>query len=74
MAQKSIAQLENLELRSYAKENNVFLWQIAEELRVAEPTLLRWLRFPLPEDKKAAFIEAVDNIASQKGGGNNAKN
>jgi hypothetical protein len=68
MAQKSIAQGENKELRAYAKEKNVFLWQIADALNIAEPTLLRWLRFPLPEDKKAAFIHAVDSIATEKGG------
>lgn len=66
MAQKSIAQGENIELRAYAKEKNVFLWQIANELNIAEPTLLRWLRFPLSEDKKTAFIKAVDEISKKR--------
>ena len=70
MAQKSIAQAENAELRAYAKGKNVFLWQIADALNIAEPTLLRWLRFPLSEEKKAAFIRAVDIIATGKGGTN----
>lgn len=68
MAQKSIAQGKNIELRAYAKEKNVFLWQIADALNIAEPTLLRWLRFPLPEDKKAAFIKAVDEISKESEG------
>lgn len=63
-----MARLENQELREYAKENKVFLWQIANELNIAEATLMRWLRFPLPDDKKAAFIKAVDSIAGRKGG------
>ena len=68
MAQKSIAQGKNTELRAYAKEKNVFLWQIADALNIAEPTLLRWLRFPLPEDKKAAFIKAVDELSKEREG------
>ncbi len=59
---------ENPELREYAQNKGVYIWQVAEALGVCEMTLLRWLRFPLPEDKKAAFIHAVDSIATEKGG------
>lgn len=59
---------ENQELRDYAESKNVYLWQIAGSMGVCEMTLLRWLRFPLPDDKKAAFIKAVDSIAGRKGG------
>lgn len=59
---------ENPELREYAQNKGVYIWQIAEDLGVCEMTLLRWLRFPLPEDKKSAFIDAVDKIAAEKGG------
>ena len=68
MAQKSIAQKENNELREYARSKGVYIWQIAEDLGVCEMTLLRWLRFPLPEDKKSAFIKAVDEISKEREG------
>lgn len=54
--------------REYAKRKNVCMWEAADEMNISEATLMRWLRFPLPDDKKAAFIKAVDSIAGRKGG------
>lgn len=59
---------ENQELRDYAESKNVCMWEAADEMNISEATLMRWLRFPLPDDKKAAFIKAVDSIAGRKGG------
>ena len=68
MAQKNIARSENTELRAYAKEKRVFLWQVADAIGVSEATLIRWFRFPLSEDKKAAFIKAVDELSKEREG------
>lgn len=63
----------NENAREYAKRKNVCMWEVADEMKISEATLMRWLRFELPDDKKAAFIEAVDNIAAKKGGGHIAE-
>lgn len=59
---------QNEELNQYAKDKGVTKWAAASEMGISEATLIRWFRFPLPEDKKAAFIRAVDRIAAEKGG------
>lgn len=58
----------NEELSLYAKNKGVPKWAVANQMGISEATLIRWLRFPLTEDKKSAFIRAVDIIATGKGG------
>ena len=45
-----------------AKENGVFLWEIAERLEVSEPTLNRYLRKEMPDSQKAKFRAAIEQI------------
>lgn len=54
--------LQNTELRELIREKNIFLWQVADELDVSEPTLLRWLRYPLDDEKRKSFLDAVKRI------------
>lgn len=55
----------NMDVRGYAKEKGVYLYEVAEVLNISEPTLIRWLRTELSEDRKAAMIEAIDRVAAQ---------
>ena len=57
--------IPNQELRDYAKAKGVPLHEAAKNLGVCEMTLLRWLRYPLPDEKKTAFIKAVDEISAE---------
>lgn len=42
--------LENRDLRDAIAKGGFFQWQIAKRLGIAEPTLTRWLRDPLPKN------------------------
>lgn len=55
----------NLDVRTYAKEKGVYLYEVAEVLNISEPTITRWLRAELTDERKAAIIEAIDRVAAQ---------
>lgn len=52
----------NERIRKAAKGAGLPLWRVAAELGVSEPTLLRWLRFPLPEDKEWQIMAAIESL------------
>lgn len=54
----------NEDLRAKAKAAGVRLWQIAPHMGMSEPTLTRHLRFPMPEDERAAFLRAIEELAN----------
>lgn len=56
----------NRDLRLYAIEANVFLWQIAEAYEVSYVTLNNWLRKEMDEQDKTEFKCIVDKIAGEK--------
>lgn len=51
--------MENCMIRQRAKAHGVPLWKIAAEIGVSEPTLTRWLRFPLPPTKEQRIEQAI---------------
>lgn len=55
----------NKDIRTYAKENNVKLWQIAKAMGISEPTMTRKLRSELPEQGKQTFRRIVDELSAQ---------
>lgn len=44
----------NQKIKDAAKKAKLYQWEIALEIGVSEPTLVRWLRTPLPAEKKSA--------------------
>lgn len=55
-------QKKNIDIRTAAKESGVYLWEIAENLGVSEPTLNRYLRKEMPDSQKAKFRAAIETI------------
>lgn len=53
----------NLDVRNYAKQKGVYLYEVAEVLGISEPTIMRWLRTELTDERKAAIVEAIDRVA-----------
>ena len=53
----------NLDVRTYAKEKGVYLYEVAEALNISEPTIMRWLRAELTDERKAAIVEAINCVA-----------
>lgn len=50
----------NQDIKQKIKEAGTTQWRVAEALGVSEMTLLRWLRFELSPERKAAILAAVE--------------
>lgn len=58
---------ENQTVRKAAKSAGVPLWKIAATIGVSEPTIIRWLRVPLPEEKEVRILSAIASLAREVG-------
>lgn len=56
----------NIDIRKAAKENGVFLYDIAERLGVCEMTVTRLLRRELSSEKKAQINAIIAELAAEK--------
>lgn len=56
----------NKDLRTYAKEKGVCLWQVAQVLGISEPTMTRRMRRELSQQDKQAMRDMVDALAAEK--------
>ena len=59
--------MKNLDIRNYAKERKVNLWEVSERLGYAHETAFsRVLRHELPQDKKVEIRAIIDDLAVVK--------
>lgn len=58
---------ENQGVRRAARAAGVPLWRVAAAIGVSEPTLTRWLRVPLSEDKERRVIAAIAALEQEAG-------
>lgn len=56
---------ENQSVRRAARVAGVPLWRVAAAIGVSEPTLTRWLRAPLPEDKEQRIMTAISALEQE---------
>ena len=57
--------MKNVDIRNYAKEHKVNLWEVSERLGYAHETAFsRVLRHELPEDKKTEIKAIIDDLAA----------
>lgn len=71
MSSKGGKKVENMEIRRKLKETKVMQWQVADKLGVSEMTLVRKLRYELPEEEKQKIFSVIDEIAVEKNNKNN---
>lgn len=57
---------KNQDIRAYAKSKAVRLYEVADNLRISEPTMTRKMRYELPQKEKDRIFKAIDNIAERK--------
>ncbi len=55
----------NEHIRKAMKDAGVTMWRVAAVLGVCDITLGRWLRFPLPAEKEAQIMEAIETAARE---------
>ena len=58
---------ENQKVRRAARAAGIPLWRIAATIGVSEPTLTRWLRVQLSEDKEQRIMEAIASLEREAG-------
>lgn len=56
----------NEKLKVYAKEREVFLWQIAERLSLQDSNFSKKLRRELPEEERKRILRIIDEIAAER--------
>lgn len=56
---------ENEHIRKAARIAGVPLWKVASTIGVSEPTLMRWMRFPLTADKETRIMEAISTLGQE---------
>lgn len=56
---------ENKDLKEKVKKEGLYMWQIADKLGVSEPTLVRWMRYPLSKEKRNAFNDAIKHLKKE---------
>ena len=56
----------NVDIRQELTTQQVRQWELADGLNISEPTLTRWLRHELSNDKKAHLIDVIKQIAFHK--------
>ncbi|MCQ2416520.1 MAG: hypothetical protein MJ071_01760 [Oscillospiraceae bacterium] len=56
----------NQDIRDYAAQKGVYFWEIAMQLGISEPTITRWMRVELPEDKRREIRQIIDKITDSK--------
>ena len=56
----------NQKIKDAAKKAKLYQWEIALENGVSEPTLVRWLRTPLPAEKEERILVAIEKLAKEK--------
>ncbi|MDD6229748.1 MAG: hypothetical protein PUA95_03335 [Lactimicrobium massiliense] len=55
----------NQDIRQEMADNDLPYWMVAAEIGISESTLIRWMRLPLSDDKKAQVEEAIDSLATK---------
>lgn len=55
----------NTDIRKAARVADVPQWKICQHLGISEPTLTRWLRSELPEDKRQRILTAISELSQE---------
>lgn len=55
----------NENIRKAARTAGIPLWRIAAAIGVSEPTMCRWLRFPLSADREQSIMQAIVELSKE---------
>lgn len=61
--------MSNAELRQEATNKGVKLWEIANEIGIADTTFSKWMRKELSADRKKVVHEAIHAISVRREAG-----
>lgn len=52
----------NAEIRKILKDNRLYVYELAEAAGISEPTIVRWLRTPLNDERYNKLKQAAENL------------
>lgn len=58
--------IANEDIRTRARNSGVYLWEVADELKILDSNLSRKLRHELKQDEKDRIFKIIDKIAERK--------
>lgn len=58
--------MKNKDMRRYAAERNIHLWQIAESLGIADSNFSRKLRKELSDEQKKEIFCIIDKLVAEE--------
>ncbi|MBR0461661.1 MAG: hypothetical protein IJJ00_02975 [Erysipelotrichaceae bacterium] len=58
--------MANNKLRSYSRDKSVYLWEVANALRISEATMTRKLRLELSREEISRIMSVIDEISKRK--------
>ena len=58
--------MTNKSIREYAKKKGVYLWQIAKEMGISEPTMTRRMRSELSEQEQENIMSIIKKLSEQE--------
>lgn len=56
----------NEDIKKYARESGVFLYQLAHKLGMNDGNFSRMLRFEIPEPKKTEILSIINSLAKEQ--------
>lgn len=59
-------ELKNADIRQAAKNAGVYLYEVADEMKMCEATFTRKMRYELPEAEKNKMFDIISKLSAQK--------
>lgn len=57
--------MRNADIKSKLKEAKIFQWQLADKLLISEMSLVRKLRYELPQEEKQKILKIIEELATE---------
>ena len=57
-----VIKMKNEEMKQLLKNENIYMWQIAQVLKIHETTFGKWFRTPLTQDQQRQILSAIETI------------
>lgn len=54
--------MDNKQIRAVMRDNNIYMWQVANKLKVNETSFCKWFREELSEERKQQVMSAIEEI------------
>lgn len=58
--------IENIEIKQHIKDEGLTQWKIADAMGKSETTVNRWLRYPLNDEQKKMFADAIEKCKRER--------